>query len=111
MKKGQFKKLMAAVLTAAMVAGLAGCGNNDSTPSDQGSQNSDQQSSNEEQSSEEGQGAGEETPDEEGDLGKYTVLTDENGEPYDLGGMEIVLRDWWTDPRSEEHTSELQSPS
>lgn len=98
MKKGQFKKLMAAVLTAAMVAGLAGCGNNDSTPSDQGSQNSDQQSSNEEQSSEEGQGAGEETPDEEGDLGKYTVLTDENGEPYDLGGMEIVLRDWWTDP-------------
>lgn len=26
----------------------------------------------------------------------YTVLKDENGNPYDLGGMEIIVRDWWS---------------
>ena len=26
----------------------------------------------------------------------YTVITDENGEPIDLGGMDIVIRDWWS---------------
>ena len=26
----------------------------------------------------------------------YTVITDENGDPVDLGGMEIVIRDWWS---------------
>ena len=30
----------------------------------------------------------------------YTVLTDENGEVYDLGGMDIIIRDWWSgDPQ------------
>ena len=35
---------------------------------------------------------------------EYTVLTDENGEVYDLGGMDIIIRDWWSgdpeDPRN-----------
>ena len=26
----------------------------------------------------------------------YTVITDENGDPIDLGGMDIVIRDWWS---------------
>lgn len=26
----------------------------------------------------------------------YTIRTDENGNVYDLGGMEIVIRDWWS---------------
>ena len=26
---------------------------------------------------------------------QYEVRTDANGNPYDLGGMEIVIRDWW----------------
>ena len=29
---------------------------------------------------------------------KYTIYTDANGKPIDLGGMEIVMRDWWTNP-------------
>ena len=29
---------------------------------------------------------------------EYPILTDENGNVYDLGGMEIIIRDWWTDP-------------
>ena len=27
---------------------------------------------------------------------KYPVYTDEDGEVYDLGGMEIIVRDWWS---------------
>ena len=26
----------------------------------------------------------------------YSVITDSNGNPIDLGGMEIVVRDWWS---------------
>ena len=26
----------------------------------------------------------------------YAVITDENGDPIDLGGMDIVIRDWWS---------------
>ena len=26
----------------------------------------------------------------------YTVITDENGDPIDLGVMDIVIRDWWS---------------
>ncbi|MCQ2523572.1 MAG: InlB B-repeat-containing protein [Lachnospiraceae bacterium] len=32
---------------------------------------------------------------EETDGANYTVLTDENGEVYDLGGMEIIIRSWF----------------
>ena len=28
----------------------------------------------------------------------YTPILDRNGDPVDLGGIEIVIRDWWTDP-------------
>ena len=28
----------------------------------------------------------------------YTPILDRNGDPIDLGGVEIVIRDWWTDP-------------
>lgn len=105
MKKKQINKLIAAMMTAAMVAGLAACGNDSSSGSSQGGQDSsanesssESSASNEEQSADDGQDSGEEASGEGDDLGKYTVLTDENGEVYDLGGMEIVLRDWWTDP-------------
>ena len=27
---------------------------------------------------------------------EYTVITDENGDPIDLGGMDIVIRNWWS---------------
>lgn len=32
---------------------------------------------------------------------EYTVLTDENGDVYDLGGMEIIIRDWWSGEQGE----------
>ena len=33
---------------------------------------------------------------EEEEVSPYTVITDENGDPIDLGGVEIIIRDWWS---------------
>ena len=30
------------------------------------------------------------------DDSEYTVITDEDGNPIDLGGMDIIIRDWWS---------------
>lgn len=35
---------------------------------------------------------------------EYEVLTDENGNVYDLGGMEITIRDWWSSGEEAEPT-------
>ena len=32
----------------------------------------------------------------EEEVSPYTVITDENGDPIDLGGIEVVIRDWWS---------------
>ncbi|MCM1026833.1 MAG: extracellular solute-binding protein [Roseburia sp.] len=93
MKRKMFRKLMAASLAAVMTVSLAACGNNDSTPGSEGGDNSSTPESKEEQPSD---SASSETPSEEDPVGLYTVLTDENGNTYDLGGMEIIVRDWWS---------------
>ena len=33
---------------------------------------------------------------EEEEVSPYTVITDDAGNPIDLGGMEIVIRNWWS---------------
>lgn len=90
MKRKMFKKLMAASLAAVMAVGLAGCGNNNAPAS------GDNRESNPETQEQPSGSTPEETPSEEDPVGMYTVLTDENGNTYDLGGMEIVIRDWWS---------------
>lgn len=98
MKSKIAKKVIAASLATVMTVGLAACGNEPAqTGGTDASGNSDtgnvEQStpdaSNDEQSAPE-----ESSPEEE--VSPYTVLTDENGNVYDLGGMEIILRDWWS---------------
>ena len=37
----------------------------------------------------------------EADEPDYEVVTDENGNPINLGGMQIVLKDWWSIPDDE----------
>ena len=87
MKSKMFKKLMAAVLATTMTASLAGCvGGGDKTSETPTSSSADNKSS-------------EVTPTETSsseEVGGYTVLKDENGNVYDLGGMEIIIRDWWS---------------
>ncbi len=33
-----------------------------------------------------------------GESNDYETITDADGNPVDLGGMEIIIRDWWSDP-------------
>ncbi len=37
---------------------------------------------------------------------EYVALTDEDGNVYDLGGMEIVIRDWWSTGEEPEATDD-----
>lgn len=87
MKRETFRKLMAASLATVMTVGLAGCGNSDAPASAENSAPSQEES---------GEASVSEESSEEEEVGQYTVLTDENGNVYDLGGMEIIIRDWWS---------------
>jgi hypothetical protein len=85
MKRKFLNQLVAVGATAAMVAGLAGCGGptepvTDPNPAPDVTQPST-------------------TTDpvaDPVDESPYEVITDENGNPIDLGGMEIIIRDWWS---------------
>ena len=95
MKSKIAKKVIAASLATVMTVGLAACGNEPAptTGSDTPDTNSVQESTPDASTPEES------TPEEsssEEEVSPYTVLTDENGNVYDLGGMEIILRDWWS---------------
>lgn len=97
MKRKVFQKLMAASLATAMAIGMAGCGNNPSEPAN-GSDNQSQPSDESTTPADDSQESSEESSDASADseVGKYTALTDENGNVYDLGGMEIIIRDWYS---------------
>lgn len=84
MKKKIVKKLIAAALATAMTVSMAGCGNEEQPAANDNTQPSSEPETTQEQTV------------EEEDLGSYTVLKDENGNVYDLGGMEIIIRDWWS---------------
>lgn len=85
MKKQIVKKILASSLAAIMAVGMVGCGGNTETGSSTESSTTPvtESSTVVESSVEE-------------EVSPYTVLTDENGEVYDLGGIDIIIRDWWT---------------
>lgn len=92
MKRKMFRKLMAASLATVMAVSMAGCGSEDAGASSAaGSSAADNGGASSEASAE---SSAEASSEEE--VSPYTVLTDENGNVYDLGGMEIVIRDWWS---------------
>jgi hypothetical protein len=94
MKSKMFKKLMASVLAVTMTAGLAACGNGGDGSTDAGASGSEEsKSSNVASSSDTGSSVASSE-----ESSPYPILKDANGNVYDLGGMEIVIRDWWTDP-------------
>ena len=79
---------MAAVLATAMTASLAACDNGNKETGATGDTNSANPGSSDAGSSDAGSS--------EEELGGYTPLKDANGNVYNLGGMEIVIRDWWS---------------
>ena len=93
MKSKMFKKLMAASLVAAMAVSMAGCGEKETggeastTPSSNDGGSSTTTPSSSDPASTEG---GEDVVD------PYTPIIDPaTGKAYDLGGMEIIIRNWW----------------
>ncbi|MCR5594943.1 MAG: extracellular solute-binding protein [Lachnospiraceae bacterium] len=105
MKKiGTTKKVVAAMTMAAMtVSGLAGCGASGDTAAttEPAAEETTEPAAEEttEAAAETTEAAEEttETAEAEEDVEGYTVLTDADGNAYDLGGMEIIIRDWWSD--------------
>ena len=89
MKREMFRKLMAASLATVMAMSVVGCGSEDAGASSAESKGSATESSSAVESTEESSSV-------EENVDPYPVLTDENGNVYDLGGMEIVIRDWWS---------------
>lgn len=107
MKRKVVQKLMAASLATVMAVSAAGCGDAATTTTDSGT--SDAGTTTTDSTTTESSDAGEVTPTEEPEeVSKYTVLTDENGEVYDLGGMEIIIRDWWTADEEVETKNEYE---
>ena len=98
MKRKMFNKVMAASLAAAMTVSVAGCGSS-SAPAEAPA-DTPASAAAEETNSEAGE-AVESTSVEEEDAGPV-ALTDADGNVYDLGGMEIVIRDWWSSGEEEE---------
>lgn len=100
MKRKELKRVMAVILAAGMVMGTAACGDND-TPSGSGdtSGSDNQQSDTQQSSGDETGGSGDEAEDPgEEDLGAYTLRRDADGNVYDLGGIDVIIRDWWSQP-------------
>ena len=100
MRRPMTKKVLAAVTASAMMMSVAACGDTTST-STVASTETPASTETTETSKEEV------TSVEEEEVSPYTVLTDENGNVYDLGGVEIIIRDWWSDPDAEP-TNEYQ---
>jgi len=96
MKSKMFKKLMAAVLATTMTASLAACNNGGGEESSAPASGSNESSVAASSESKESSAASTEESTTEDDLGAYTPLVDKDGNVYDLGGMEIVIRDWWS---------------
>lgn len=92
MKRKMFRRLMAASLATIMTVGMAGCGNGDTPASNDGSTPSESTPESVQESSQDSAVE----PSAEEEVGQYTVLKDENGNVYDLGGMEIIVRDWFS---------------
>jgi ABC-type glycerol-3-phosphate transport system substrate-binding protein len=107
-----FKKLMAASLVAAMAVGMAGCGN---TPADGGASTEPAPAGTESEpapagtESEPAPAGTDETVEPEPTDGGYTVINDPaTGKPYDLGGMEIIVRNWWAPAEAPEPQNEYE---
>ncbi len=98
MKRKMVNKLMAASMAAIMTVGMAGCGGGGETPTS-GSENTS--AGNTESSTVESTDNTESTPassDESSEEDGYATIRIDptTGEKFDLGGMEIIIGDWWS---------------
>ncbi len=103
MRKSLTTKATAVIATAAMLTSMAGCGASNEAPASTDTQAPATETATEapaaETATETTEAATEEAPSDEYD--PYQVITDDSGNPIDLGGMEIIIRDWWSGDEQE----------
>lgn len=96
MRKSLTTKATAVITMAAMLTSMAACGANESAPADNTQPESSADASAETAAAEASEEA---APSDEYD--PYQVITDDAGNPIDLGGMDIIIRDWWSGDEAE----------
>lgn len=92
------KKLLATSVLTAMTIGLVGCGD-DAVTNEQPTQapaNDDPKPTEAPVTPSTDEKEPEAPVEDEPEVSPYTVKTDANGNAYDLGGMEVTIRDWWS---------------
>jgi multiple sugar transport system substrate-binding protein len=96
-----WKRVITMMMAATLVTGMTACKGSSDTAS------TAVQSENEanETSDTAAQSTDTEKAETEDEAGQYEVLTDADGKPYDLGGMEIVIADWWSSGEEQEAAS------
>lgn len=96
------KKLLATSVLTAMTIGLVGCGEEAGVENQPTQAPADDKKPTEAPATPSTDDKKEETPstpdvqEPEEEVSPYTVLKDANGNVYDLGGMDIIIRDWWS---------------
>lgn len=91
MRKSLSAKVTAATLSAAMLLSATGCGNQ-AAPEQAGEKATAETTEAAAEATTEGTEA--EAAGDEYD--PYQVITDADGNPVDLGGIEVIVRDWWS---------------
>lgn len=115
MKKKAAKKVLAAALAATMAVSMVGCGNSNTeapannTANDSADATADTTAdSNADADANDSADATAETEAEEEVADAYVVRTDADGNPIDLGGMEVIIRDWWSPAEKEEPVNSFE---
>lgn len=119
MKRKMLSRLMAASIAAVMAVGVTGCGgnssdqpaNNDQTTGGDTQANAGEQTGGDTKTD----AAAEQTGGEEqstaaaADDGMPEIRIDpKTGEPFDLGGMDIIIADWWTNPDDQNYNTDFK---
>lgn len=93
MRKPMAKKVLAASMAAAMTMSFAACEKAPASVSESAASASTEP---------------EVSASVEEEVSPYTVLKDANGNTYDLGGVEIIIRDWFSNPERQEAKTEYE---
>ncbi len=96
MRKNLSAKVTSVALTAAMAMTVTACGGSTAAPAEPAAEPAAEEPAAEAPAAEEPAAEATEAPAEEEEVSPYTVLKDADGNPIDLGGIDVVIRDWWT---------------
>lgn len=94
-----WRRVLSTMLVASMAAGMVGCGANSSNAAKEASTKEEDVKDTAEEKKDDAAAESSdvaEGTEGEDEIGQYTVLKDKDGNVYDLGGMDIVIADWWS---------------